>query len=87
MIETITLRKQTPSEPNGWLYEETGNGRVFKKIVCLGDNATPWHECTDDDKAAYEAQWAIDHPEVEEEKERIEKEREEKEQQIDEQIG
>ena len=84
----VTLRKQTPTAPNEWLYKATfetrekevvnDNGetetiteevevRTFHPSAYLGKDDTPYAECTDADKAAYEAQWAIDHPEPEEE--------------------
>ena len=58
MIEEIILRKQTPTAPNEWLYEDNQDGRFFCKEVYLGKHAEPWHECTDADKAAYEAEQA-----------------------------
>ena len=66
MIQEITLTKrvQTPTPPNEWLYQDQGeNFRYFTKKVLLGAGAEPWHECTEEDKAAYEAEWAKDHPE------------------------
>ena len=66
MIQEITLTKrvQTPTPPNEWLYQDQGeNFRYFTKKVLLGAEAEPWAECTDAEKTAYEAQWAIDHPE------------------------
>lgn len=66
MIQEITLTKrvQTPTPPNEWLYQDQGeNFRYFTKKVLLGAGAEPWHECTDEDKAAYEAEWNAQHPE------------------------
>lgn len=54
MIEEIILRKQTPTAPNEWLYEDNQDGRFFCKEVYLGKHAEPWHECTDSQKEEYE---------------------------------
>ena len=63
MIQEINvkLRKQTPTPPNEWLYEEVGDERHFAKEVCLGKNAEPWPECTDEEKV----QWEEEHKEPE----------------------
>ena len=61
MIQEITLTKrvQTPTPPNEWCYQDQGeNFRYFTKRVLLGKNEQPWAECTDADKAAYEAEQA-----------------------------
>ena len=61
MIQEITLTKrvQTPTPPNEWCYQDQGeNFRYFTKRVLLGKNEQPWAECTDADKAAYEAAMA-----------------------------
>ena len=66
MIQEITLTKrvQTPTPPNEWCYQDQGeNFRYFTKKVILGANAEPWAECTDEEKTAYEAEWAATHPE------------------------
>ena len=65
MIQEITLTKrvQTPTPPNEWCYQDQGeNFRYFTKKVILGANAEPWAECTDEEKTAYEAEWAATHP-------------------------
>ena len=60
MIEemSVVLRKQTPTPPNEWVYEEYEEyGRVvrnFKPFVYLGKNADPWPECTDQEKKDWE---------------------------------
>jgi hypothetical protein len=64
MIEEIILRKQTPTAPNEWLYEDNQDGRFFCKEVYLGKHAEPWAECTEADRLAYEAEWAATHPEA-----------------------
>ena len=63
MIEELTIRKQTPTAPNEWLYEEVEGKRNFVKSVYLGKHAEPWHECTEADRLAYEEEWAATHPE------------------------
>lgn len=65
MIQEITLTKrvQTPTPPNEWCYQDQGeNFRYFTKKVILGANAEPWAECTDEEKTAYEEEWAATHP-------------------------
>lgn len=65
MIQEITLTKrvQTPTPPNEWCYQDQGeNFRYFTKKVILGANAEPWAECTDEEKTAYEEEWASSHP-------------------------
>ena len=65
MIQEITLTKrvQTPTPPNEWCYQDQGeNFRYFTKKVILGANAEPWAECTDEEKTAYEEEWAASHP-------------------------
>ena len=67
MIQEITLTKrvQTPTPPNEWCYQDQGeNFRYFTKKVILGANAEPWAECTDQDRLAYEEEWAAQHPEA-----------------------
>ena len=60
----MTKRVQTPTPPNEWCYQDQGeNFRYFTKRVLLGKNEQPWAECTDADKAAYEAAMAEQHPE------------------------
>ena len=55
----MTKRVQTPTPPNEWCYQDQGeNFRYFTKRVLLGKNEQPWAECTDADKAAYEAEQA-----------------------------
>ena len=61
MIEEIILRKQTPTAPNEWLYEDNQDGRFFCKEVYLGKHAEPWAECTEAEKLA----WEEAHTEVE----------------------
>lgn len=50
---TVTLRKQTPTAPNEWLYQSTFEGEIevrnFVKSVYLGNNAEPWAECTEEE--------------------------------------
>lgn len=49
------LREQTPSAGFDWLYRDfEENNRVFSKLVYLGVNDTPWLECTNEEKEAWE---------------------------------
>lgn len=71
----VTLRKQTPTAPNEWLYKATfetrekevvnDNGetetiteevevRTFHPSAYLGKDDTPYAECTDAEKVAWE---------------------------------
>ena len=80
---TVTLRKQTPTAPNEWLYQSTFESRNkeitneegvvetitkevevrnFVKSVYLGNNAEPWHECTDEEKTAWEEEHKVEEP-------------------------
>lgn len=55
-----------PTPPAEWLWREHAEDveREFHPSVTIPSNDEPlWHECTTADKAAYEAQWALDHPE------------------------
>lgn len=56
---TVKLRKQTPTAPNEWLYEEVDDKRNFVKSVYLGANAEPWHECTNNYKEGYDLLWSL----------------------------
>lgn len=48
-------REQTPSAGYDWLYRDFGeDNRVFSKLVYLGVNDTPWAECTNEEKEAWE---------------------------------
>ena len=72
----VTLRKQTPTAPNEWLYKATfetrekevvnDNGetetiteevevRTFHPSAYLGKDDTPYAECTDAEKVAWES--------------------------------
>lgn len=55
-----------PTPPAVWLWRDHAEDikREFYPSVTIPAQDEPlWHECTEDDKATYEAQWAIDHPE------------------------
>ncbi len=54
MIENILIRKQTPSE-GMWLYRLIDNLYIIRKQVYLGKNDTEWAECTEAEKAEFEA--------------------------------
>ena len=72
----VTLRKQTPTAPNEWLYKATfetrekevvnDNGetetiteevevRTFHPSAYLGKDDTPYAECTEAEKVAWES--------------------------------
>lgn len=58
-----------PTPPAVWLWRDHAEDikREFYPSVTIPSQDEPlWHECTEEDKAAYEAEWAKDHPEPEE---------------------
>lgn len=61
MIETITMRRQTPSVEGNWLYKDQMNERIFSKEIYLPDGTEPWAECTDEEKI----KWEEEHPQPE----------------------
>lgn len=57
-----------PTPPAAWLWRDHAEDikREFYPSVTIPSQDEPlWHECTSEDKAAYEAEWAKDHPEPE----------------------
>ena len=51
----MSLRTQTPTAPNEWLYQDRGeNDRYFTTFVYLGKNEPEWTECTNAEKLAWE---------------------------------
>ena len=69
-----------PEAPNEWLWRDHAEEvkREFYPSVSIPAPDEPlWHECTDEDKTAYEAEWAAKHPEefIEEHTEVVEQER------------
>ena len=53
-IKKMAIRRQTPSNPNNWLYRDLGEDRAFSHVVYLGINDTDWDECTNEDKIKWE---------------------------------
>ena len=54
-----------PTPPAEWLWRDHAEDikREFYPSVTIPSQDEPlWHECTDEDKADYEAEWAKDHP-------------------------
>lgn len=54
-----------PEAPNEWLWRNHAEDvkREFYPSVSIPAPDEPlWHECTDDEKTAYEAEWAEQHP-------------------------
>jgi hypothetical protein len=62
MIEELTIRKQTPTAPNEWLYEEVEGKSNFVKSVYLGKHAEPWAECTNEEKVQWEKAHKLEEP-------------------------
>ena len=55
-----------PEAPNEWLWRDHAEDvkREFYPSVSIPAPDEPlWHECTDEYKTAYEAEWAAKHPE------------------------
>lgn len=54
-----------PEAPNEWLWRDHAEDvkREFYPSVSISAQDEPlWHECTDDEKTAYEEEWAAQHP-------------------------
>lgn len=54
-----------PEAPNEWLWRDHAEEvkREFYPSVSIPAQDEPlWHECTDDEKTAYEAEWSAKHP-------------------------
>lgn len=69
-----------PEAPNEWLWRDHAEEvkREFYPSVSIPAQDEPlWHECTEADRIAYEAEWSAKHPEefIEEYTEVAEKER------------
>lgn len=59
-----------PTPPAEWLWRDHAEDvkREFHPSVTIPSTDEPlWHECTDQDRLAYEAEWAEQHPEEGEE--------------------
>ena len=55
-----------PEAPNEWLWRDHAEDvkREFYPSVSIPAQDEPlWHECTDEEKTAYEEEWAAQHPE------------------------
>ena len=57
-----------PTPPAEWLWRDHAEDikREFHPSVTIpSTDETLWHECTEADRLAYEAEWAATHPEEE----------------------
>lgn len=64
MITEKIIREQTPDVGYDWLYEEQVDGvRNFARKVLLGNNATEWLQCTNEEKLAWEEAHKPEEPE------------------------
>ena len=55
-----------PTPPAEWLWRDHAEDikREFHPSVTIPSTDEPlWHECTESDRLAYEAEWAATHPE------------------------
>ena len=55
-----------PTPPAVWLWRDHAEDikREFYPSVTIPSQDEPlWHECTEEERLAYEAEWAKDHPE------------------------
>ena len=55
-----------PEAPNEWLWRnhELQTKREFFPSVSIRFEEMPeWHECTEEDRLAYESEWSAKHPE------------------------
>lgn len=64
MEKKISSLDLIPTAPNAWIWRDTDGGREFLPSATIpAKDESLWHECTDADKAAYEAAMAEQHPE------------------------
>lgn len=57
-----------PTPPASWLWRDHAEDikREFYPSVTIPSQDEPlWHECTEEERLAYEAEWAEQHPEPE----------------------
>ena len=55
-----------PEAPNEWLWRdhaEEVKREFFPSVSIRYEDMPEWHECTDEEKTAYEAEWSAKHPE------------------------
>ena len=69
-----------PEAPNEWLWRDHAEDvkrEFFPSVSIRYEDIPEWHECTEADRIAYEAEWSAKHPEefVEEYTEVAEQER------------
>lgn len=67
MIREVTLRYQTPNQPNEWLYREDaiGHRSFFHEAgLATGENELP--ECTNAERLAWQQAWDEAHQPQEE---------------------
>ena len=59
MEKKISSLDLIPTAPNAWIWRDTDGGREFLPSATIpAKDESLWHECTDADKAAYEAEQA-----------------------------
>lgn len=59
MEKKISSLDLIPTAPNAWIWRDTDGGREFLPSATIpAKDESLWHECTDADKAAYEAAMA-----------------------------
>ena len=55
-----------PEAPNEWLWRNHDlnvKREFFPSVSIRYEDMPEWHECTEEDRLAYEAEWAEKHPE------------------------
>ena len=55
-----------PEAPNEWLWRNHDlnvKREFFPSVSIRYEDMPEWHECTDEDRLAYESKWAEKHPE------------------------
>ena len=55
-----------PKAPNEWLWRDHAEDvkrEFFPSVSIRFEDMPEWHECTEADRLAYEAEWSAKHPE------------------------
>lgn len=56
--------KQEPKIKGNWLFHDEPDGsRLFSDYILIEEDNQLWLECTNEEKLAWEAEWAEQHPE------------------------
>ena len=70
-------KQQRPTPPNEWLTRlltHDEKDREFAKVLSLPDGATPWDECTNEEKEEWEREHRPEDPEEVQDAEEVKEE-------------